>query len=192
MGSERWECVALSLHATARALRLYRLRAVAVTVVGLACTGAWFAILSAGGDGGDGAALGGWGMVPLVVGVAALVIGIGALVLARRMRRTLARHPWVTCSCRFRDPADGDGAWGPPLVIGDRAGDGTQYALTVVSMSHRWWHLHKCDGGDVWFAGDPAHGGVVSPPGGELLLWTRPSRLGRSSRPTRRANPAGA
>ncbi|MGW1996882.1 hypothetical protein [Embleya sp. NPDC001921] len=191
MGSERWEDVALSLHATARALRVYRLRAVATTVIGLASTGAWFAILSTAGDGGDGA-WGGWGMVPLVVGLAALVSGTGALVLARRMRRTLSRHPWVNCSCRFRDPADGDGAWGPPLVIGDRAGEGTQYALTVVSMSHRWWHLHKCDGGDVWFAGDPARGGVVSPPGGELLLWTRPSRLGRSSRPTRRANPAGA
>ncbi|MEU0936506.1 MULTISPECIES: hypothetical protein [unclassified Embleya] len=191
MGSEQREDVALSLHATARALRVYRLRAAVTTVIGLACTGTWFAILSTAEDGGD-AAWGGWGTVPLVVGLVALVIGIGALVLGRRMRRTLARHPWVTCSCRFRDPADGDGAWGPPLVIGHRAGDGTQYALTVVSMSHRWWHLHKCDGGDVWFAGDPAHGGVVSPPGGELLLWTRPSRLSRSSRPTRRANPAGA
>ncbi|MFF7246134.1 hypothetical protein ACFZBU_19745 [Embleya sp. NPDC008237] len=191
MGSEQREGVALSLHATARALRVYRLRAVVTTVIGSACTGAWFAVLSTAEDS-AGEAWGGWGTVPLVVGVVALVIGIGALVLGRRMRRTLARHPWVTCSCRFRDPADGDGAWGPPLVIGDRAGDGTQYALTVVSMSHRWWHLHKCDGGDVWFAGDPAHGGVVSPPGGELLLWTRPSRLSRSSRPTRRANPAGA
>ncbi|WP_406280944.1 hypothetical protein [Embleya sp. NBC_00896] len=191
MGSERREGVALSLRATERALREYRLRAAAVTVVGVACTGAWFAILQASGYTNDGP-WSGWRMLPLGLGVVALMIGIGALVLARRMRRTLARHPWVRCSCRFRDSADGDGAWGPPLVLSERGGDGTQYALTVTSMSHRWWHLNACNGGDVWFAGDPARGGVVSPPGGELLLWTRPSRLGRNRRATRRANPAGA
>ncbi|MYW02872.1 hypothetical protein [Streptomyces sp. SID3343] len=191
MGSERPEGVALSLRATERALRAYRVRAGVVTGAGVAAAGTWFAILHASGYAKDGA-WAGWAALLLGLGIVALVVGVGALVLAHRMRRTLTLHPWVTCRCRFRDPADGDGAWGPPLVIQDPITDGTQYALTVVSMSHRWWHLDKCDGGDVWFAGDPAKGGVVSPPGGELLLWTRPSRLGRLRRLARRTNPAGA
>jgi len=189
MGSERSDDVALSTHATARALRGYRARAVAVTAVGCAATGAWVSLSAASNDMGVWTD---WGAVLLGFGLVAIVIGVGALVLARRMRRVLSRHPWVACRCRFRDPADGDGAWGPPLVLRDPDVESIHYALIVVSMSHRWWHLNKCDGGDVWFAGDPAQGGVVSPPGGTLLLWTRPSRFGRRRRPAGRTNPAGA
>ncbi|MCF2525968.1 hypothetical protein [Yinghuangia soli] len=182
---------ALAVPDTRRALRGCRWRAWGLIVLGAVLyAGAW--VLERLSD------------VPPVCTLAAIlaagcaaVFGIVGHVQATRMRRVLARHKWVACSCRFHEPARYPNAGNQPvIVLIDPARDGAQHVLAVVAGARRTRPLRPCDGSKVWFAGDPARGGVVSPPGGGHLLWTRPVLLRPWSRYVKQqatgTNPAGA
>jgi len=182
---------ALARAETRRALRGYRLRAWSLVLLGLvAYAGAW--TVERHTD------------VPPVATLALILAsgcaGVFGVVLhfqATRMRRALARHPWVACACRFHDRGSFPGAGNESvLVLIDPARDGAQHVLAVVATARRARRLRPCDGAEVWYAGDPTRGGVVSPPGGGHLLWTRPILLRPWSKYVKQqatgTNPAGA
>lgn len=191
---------ALGLPATARALRAQRVRAGLLTGGGVAglLSVVWLPFTSASPG---GAAR--WAVA--AVAAAALVVAVtGAVRLAglARVRRVLARYPWVSCACHVRDTWPGQPS-GHVLVVIDPPGNGTSRVLAVNAPRRpRPGFREACEaGGRVWFAGDPERGGVLSPPGGEQPLWGRPVRLGPLGRAGARrgrghraagANPAGA
>lgn len=138
-----------------------------------------------------------WTLATILLAGCAAVFAVSTHVQAVRMHRVLVRHPWVACACRCHDGSTYPGGGNQlVLVLIDPARDGAQHVLTVVATARRARRLRACDGAKVWFAGDPARGGVVSPPGGELLLWTRPVLLRPWSRYVKQqatgTNPAGA
>ncbi|HSA52617.1 MAG TPA: hypothetical protein VLH10_21230 [Yinghuangia sp.] len=163
---------ALARSDTRRALRRYRLRAWSLILLGLVLYGgAWSFERHTGLP----------PIVTLALILAAGCAGVFGLVThfqAARMHRVLVRHPWVACACRFHGAGTYPGGGNQPvLVLIDPARDGAQHVLAVIATARRARRLRPCDGVDVWFAGDPARGGVVSPPGGGHLLWTRPVLL---------------
>jgi hypothetical protein len=166
------EGCALAEPATARALRYYRLRAWVLTLIALTCvmlgTGVQLLVLAEDGS-----------LVLRVVASAANAVslvatgtGIGGCVNAARMRRTLARHPWVACPYRFHELAGH-----PVVILIDPLGDRAQYTLAITARPGTWRPLANQKLDKLWFAGDPDTGGVLSPPGGEHLVWARPIRL---------------
>jgi hypothetical protein len=182
---------ALAEPATRRALRGYRLRACALMLVG--------AMLYAAGWGVERYAdlPAAWTLLLILASGCCVVFGLVAHVQATRMRRVLARRPWVACTCRFHEPPTVPGGGNQSvLVLIDPAGDGAQHVLAVVATARRARRLRPYDGTKVWYAGNPARGGVVSPPGGGFLLWTRPILVRPWSRYVKQnatgTNPAGA
>ncbi|MEU8133932.1 hypothetical protein [Streptodolium elevatio] len=182
---------ALAEPGTRRALRGYRLRAWSLILLGGALyAAAW--ILERQTDLPPV-----WTLATILAAGCAGVFGLVTQVQAARMHRVLARHPWVACACRFHAPATYPTAGNQSVVVLiDPARDGAQHVLAVVATARRARRLAPCDGSKVWFAGDPARGGVVSPPGGGHLLWTRPVLLRPWSRYVKQqatgTNPAGA
>jgi hypothetical protein len=182
---------ALAEPATRRALRGYRLRAGALMLLGAVLyAGAW--IVERQADFSPA-----WTLVTILAAGCSGVFGLVLAVQAIRMHRVLARHPWVACACRFHEGPSYPGAGNQPVVVLiDPARDGSQYVLTVVATARRARKLRPCDGAKVWYCGDPGRGGVVSPPGGAHLLWTRPVLLRPWSRYVKQqatgTNPAGA
>lgn len=120
-----------------------------------------------------------------IVGSWVAVLEVLTAINAARMRCYLGRNPWRVWSCRFYEVPSGATPNGSPtLVLIDRA-SGEHFVLSIVSTNWRWRKLNTCDGRGVWFAGDPARGGVASPPGGSFLLMTR-RLMSRSTRESRR------
>ncbi|MDI2129970.1 hypothetical protein [Yinghuangia seranimata] len=182
---------ALAEPATRRALRGYRLRAWGLILLGAVLYAAAWAVERHTDVPSP------WTLAVILAAGCAVVFGLVAQVQSARMHRVLSRHPWVACACRFHEPGSYPGASNQSvLVLIDPARDGSQHVLAVVATARRARRLRPCDGAKVWFAGDPARGGVVSPPGGGHLLWTRPFLLRPWSRYVKQqatgTNPAGA
>ncbi|MFE1324455.1 hypothetical protein ACFW7K_00310 [Streptomyces sp. NPDC058735] len=158
---------ALALPATARAVSAQRRRAVHWTASGASATVVGLVF----GPGGDGTAwLRALAGFCVVCGPAAAAVGAAAFVTARRMRRAVATHPWTACGA-VAVPS-GRGA---PRVVLRHPRAGTLIPLAVRTMAPRHHLADPGPDGVLWWAGDPGSGGVVAPPGGEHLLWVRPT-----------------
>ncbi|CAM5508757.1 hypothetical protein [Streptomyces narbonensis] len=104
-----------------------------------------------------------------------LAAGAGSWALARRMRRVLgsgvwSAHPAVSVRSMRSTEA---------VVLRSPAGD-ELWPLEVAALRHRYEPLRPGPDGIMWWCGDPAKGGVLAPPGGGALLWTRPIKHRRA------------
>jgi hypothetical protein len=169
---------ALERRGTRVAVRRYGARAVALVAAGIAVGVVSGVLLQHAGhphrqSGGSIAAA-------LVGGVGFCVAAFGLLGLLNgaRMWWVLREHPWEAWPCRFREvPSRAPNGY-PTLVLRREEGD-EEFVLGIVSVVWRWRALQACDQGDVWFAGNPARGGVAALPGGTYLFWARRPRLAR-------------
>jgi hypothetical protein len=164
---------ALDVPATHAALRRHRRRSLAMLLGAIVLFFATGALLGAAGEPDEGvAATLAFGTMLAMVGL----LGFGAFGLAATMtmRRALRRHPWRLYGCRFRELHSGLTPNGTPVLILDG-----EHTVTITSTAWRWRALDACDGGEVWFAGDPRSHGVASPPGGSHLLAARAPRWRR-------------
>jgi hypothetical protein len=168
---------ALDAPATRDALRRSRRRAFACLGFAVALFFANGALLDATGSPDEG----GVATIALIMITAMLLLlgfGLFALAASLTMRRALRRHPWRRYRCRFRELPSAMTPNGTPVLVLD-----DELPLTISSMAWRWRALDACDGGEVWFAGDPRRHGVAAPPGGSHLLAARAPRLsGRRER----------
>jgi hypothetical protein len=125
------------------------------------------ALLAAAGEPDEGvAAVMAFGTMLAMIGL--LGFGVFGLAASATMRRALGKHPWQRYQCRFRELGSGLTPNGTPVLVLDG-----EHTVTITSTAWRWRALEACDGGEVWFAGDPRSHGVASPPGGSHLLATR-------------------
>ncbi|MFJ7322760.1 hypothetical protein ACIQVO_30370 [Streptomyces sp. NPDC101062] len=162
--------VALGLPDTAEALAHYRTRAGTWARGGAALlAGAAVIALAARGRGLT------WPeeLLPSLCGLAlfALGLGLGARRLARRMRDRLAQAPWRACAA-VSVPR---GLRGGTVVLRDPV-TGDLWPLAVVAVQQRYQLVEPGPGGVLWWCGDPRTGGVIAPPGGAELVWTRAVR----------------
>ncbi|WJV45588.1 hypothetical protein [Streptomyces flavofungini] len=165
---------------TEEALWRYRRRAWAWFLLGVgALVGGVVAV-----GGGWGGKLAAWGAG---AGTVVLVVGAGSLVQARRMRVVLSAGPWVACATTGV-PA---GLGAPRVVLRD-PWSGVLWPFTVAAVRQRYGLAAPGPDGVLWWCGDPWRGGVVARPGGESLVWVRPTRTrGRRLKDVRRAEEAG-
>jgi hypothetical protein len=104
------------------------------------------------------------GLIPMVAALVALLFN------SRRMGRALRRHPWVSWPAEFKVVPRGEGAV-EALFLGP-----DQMRVLVVNTGLRR-HNRLKDLSEIWLAGTPEAGGVVSPPGGAYVLrGRRPAR----------------
>ncbi|MET7757151.1 hypothetical protein ABZT27_20975 [Streptomyces sp. NPDC005389] len=113
----------------------------------------------------------------VALGVLVAGAGAGSWALARRMRRVLGSGPWSAhAAVAVRSMRSTEA-----VVLRSPAGDGL-WALEVVAMRHRYEPLRPGPDGVMWWCGDPTRGGVLAPPGGGALIWTRPVKHRRARR----------
>ncbi|MFD5324845.1 hypothetical protein, partial [Streptomyces sp. NPDC127092] len=155
--------------ATARALGRYRRRvsqgtAAGAVLVGLALV---FVFLPADGTWATNVAAG-LGTTGLIV----LLVGLSALRTAGLMRRTLAAGPWSA------HPAVAvvRGGMVPASVVLSSPDDGQAWPLVVAATKQRFEQVRPGPDAVLWWCGDPGSGGVIAPPGGAELVWTRAVR----------------
>ncbi|MFD7117880.1 hypothetical protein ACFWAA_12615 [Streptomyces sp. NPDC059922] len=112
-------------------------------------------------------------MVPnlLALSLAALGMGLVSLRLSGRMRRHLAAAPWTACAA-VSVPR---GSRAATVVLRDPA-TGEVWPLTVWAVWRRYQPVRPGLDGVLWWCGDPRTGGVIAPPGGTELIWTRAVR----------------
>ncbi|MEU6547013.1 hypothetical protein [Streptomyces sp. NPDC046859] len=110
-------------------------------------------------------------------GPVVMTVGVATLVNCRRMRRALMTRPWAACTA-VAIPL-GQGA--PRVVLRDPVSGGL-LPLTVRTVQQRYHLAAPGPGGVLWWCGDPRAGGVLAQPGGEQLLWARPTRAERARR----------
>jgi hypothetical protein len=153
---------------TRLALRSYRRRSVAIVAIEL---GAIIVVLPLLGvtDQNHGAA---FAMVAVlfvlvVLGLIPMVFGLVLLFNSRRIGRTLRQHPWVSWPAQFKFVPWGEGAV-EALFLGV---DLTQVLTVHTGLSRR--HKRLTGLSEIWLAGTPEAGGVVSPPGGALVISAR-------------------
>ncbi|MFD8640926.1 hypothetical protein ACFV14_11520 [Streptomyces zaomyceticus] len=165
---------ALDLPGTARALDRYGRRAGTVVTGGCALfVPAAGVALVAPGEPWAGDLIG----ALVALGVLVLGAGAGSWFLARRMRRVLGSAPWSAhAAVAVRSMRTTEA-----VVLRSPAGDGL-WPLEVVAMRQRYEPLRPGPDGVMWWCGDPARGGVLAPPGGGALLWTRPVKHRRARR----------
>lgn len=107
-------------------------------------------------------ALMGLGLVPLIGGLLALVNSV-------RMGWVLHRHPWVSAPVQYSEVRIfGTPNGTPTLFFADTN------VLTLMAFKWRWRRFQ--DLSEVWLAGSPERGGVVSVPGGGYLVWAHRPR----------------
>ncbi|MFE2939193.1 hypothetical protein ACFXKG_09055 [Streptomyces sp. NPDC059255] len=162
--------VALDLPDTAEALTRYRARSGTWTRGGLALlAGVVVVALAAQGRGMT------WPqeVLPSVCGLAlfATGLGVGARRLARRMGHRLAGAPWTACAA-VSVPR---GLHAGTVVLRDPV-TGDLWPMAVVAVQQRYQLVEPGPGGVLWWCGDPRTGGVIAPPGGAELVWTRAVR----------------
>ncbi|MFE3602262.1 hypothetical protein [Streptomyces sp. NPDC059142] len=162
--------VALDLPDTAEALSRYRAGASTWARVGPALlVGVAVIALAARGRGLS------WPeeVLPPLCGLAGFttVLGLGSLRLARRMRSRLAAAPWTACAAVSvpRGPSGGTVVLRDPVT-------GDLWPLAVIAVQQRYQLVEPGPGGVLWWCGDPRTGGVIAPPGGAELIWTRALR----------------
>lgn len=156
---------ALTVPVTGTSLRRHRRRSVAACFAGvLLLLGAewaprWYDPVTAPGT------------TVLVCGpsLALLALGCAELVRATRMERCLTVHPWRSYRAVLDMTPEVFAIGRPVLVLTDA--DGRTHAHSVTGWT---WHPLLGATGEVWIAGDPRRACVVSPPGGDGLLWLRP------------------
>ncbi|MFE5882490.1 hypothetical protein [Streptomyces hydrogenans] len=118
-----------------------------------------------------------------VLGVAGLVVGAAGLAYARRFRRVLGAGTW---SAHAAVPVSSP--WTSESVVLARGPGGDElWPLAVVAVRPRWEPLRPARGAVMWWCGDPRVGGVLAPPGGGALIWTRPVRGRKARRVVERA-----
>ncbi|MFF0480293.1 hypothetical protein [Streptomyces sp. NPDC004435] len=106
-------------------------------------------------------------------GVVAIGTGIGARAHTRRFRRVLGSGVWTA----HRAVAVPPGVWSAEAVVLAGGPDGEElWPLRVVALRHRWAPYRPGRGAVMWWCGDPGRGGVLAPPGGGALFWTKPVR----------------
>jgi hypothetical protein len=94
-----------------------------------------------------------------------------ALLRTRRNRRILSSYPWRAHACSYpRRPRDS------PVVITVHFGDQHRPVWRITPFSVDLAHKRNAHPGMIWFAGDPAIGGVVSPAGGHFPVRVVPDR----------------
>ncbi|WP_159041737.1 hypothetical protein [Streptomyces aureus] len=165
---------ALDLPATAKALDRYGRRASGVTTGGcvLFVPAAGVALVAPGEPWADD-------LIGALVALGVLVAGAGAgsWALARRMRRVLGSGVWSAhAAVAVRSMRSTEA-----VVLRAPAGDGL-WPLEVVAMRQRYEPLRPGPDGVMWWCGDPSRGGVLAPPGGGALIWTRPVKHRRARR----------
>lgn len=104
----------------------------------------------------------------VAAGAVAVAGGLAALVSWGHIGWVLRTHAWSVWDCP-EPPVPGSAPGGTPIFLGEAR----QHRLVLAGYGWRpeWF----ADGGTVWLAGTPEHGGVLSPDGGEHLLWVRPA-----------------
>ncbi|WP_327162933.1 hypothetical protein [Streptomyces zaomyceticus] len=165
---------ALDLPETAKALDRYGRRASAVVTGGcvLFVPAAGVALVAPGKPWADD-------LIGALVALGVLVLGAGAgsWFLARRMRRVLGSGAWSAhAAVAVRSVRTTE-----TVVLRSPAGDGL-WPLEVVAVRQRYEPLRPGPDGVMWWCGDPTRGGVLAPPGGGALLWTRPVKHRRARR----------
>ncbi|MFD3992044.1 hypothetical protein [Streptomyces sp. NPDC058583] len=107
--------------------------------------------------------------VPLlaVSGLTALLFGLGTLRLARRMRRVLDAGDWSAHAVVALPK-------GVLVLAGPEPG--VLLPRRVFAVRERYARVEPGPDGVLWWCGDPRGGGVIAPPGGGELVWTRPVR----------------
>ncbi|WP_411109589.1 hypothetical protein [Streptomyces sp. c-19] len=158
---------ALERAGTAEALDRYRRRAALWVKAGAAvlAAGAALGVLSA-----DSPAAGWVPEIlpyPLAGGAFALLLGLGAQRFARRMRRVLGAGDWS---------AHAVVALPKGVVVLAGPEPGVLLPRQVVAAKERYARVEPGPDGVLWWCGDPRGGGVIAPPGGGELVWTRPVR----------------
>ncbi|MEV7870983.1 hypothetical protein AB0P17_33905 [Streptomyces sp. NPDC088124] len=162
--------VALDLPDTAEALTRYRARSGTWTRGGLALlAGVAVIALAARGRGLT------WPqeVLPSLCGLGLFATGLGVVArrLARRMGHRLARSPWTACAA-VSVPR---GLHAGTVVLRDPV-TGDLWPMAVVAVQQRYQLVEPGPGGVLWWSGDPRTGGVIAPPGGGELVWTRAVR----------------
>ncbi|MFF9013510.1 hypothetical protein ACF09C_11180 [Streptomyces sp. NPDC014870] len=104
---------------------------------------------------------------PLGGGLFVLALGLGSLRLARRMRRVLDAGDW-SAHAAVALPR------GVLVLAGPEPG--ALLPRRVVAVKERYRHVEPGPDGVLWWCGDPLGDGVIAPPGGGELVWTRPLR----------------
>ncbi|MFI8963475.1 hypothetical protein ACIGO8_15335 [Streptomyces sp. NPDC053493] len=179
--------VGLDLPAVARALRTYRWRAGAWAGGGLAAIVAGGLLTGLAEEPRTAVPPLDLGPALLGVGLVTCVLGLGSLVIARRMRRALSARPWSAHPALLVPR----GLNAARVVLADPA-TGEAWPLAVVATQQRIHLARPGAGGVLWWCGDPRRGGVLAPPGGGALIWTRPVRGAQERRLlARRAAQAG-
>ncbi|MFE3825959.1 hypothetical protein [Streptomyces sp. NPDC059092] len=168
--------VALDLPDTAEALTRYRARAGTWARVGpTLLAGVAVIALAARGRGLT------WPeeVLPSLCGFALFTtgLGLGARRLARRMRNRLVAAEWTSCAA-ISVPR---GLHGGTVVLRDPV-TGDLWPLAVIAVQQRYQLVEPGPGGVLWWCGDPRTGGVIAPPGGAELVWTRAVRGERARR----------
>ncbi|MFH9723739.1 hypothetical protein ACH4M4_12350 [Streptomyces sp. NPDC017254] len=102
-----------------------------------------------------------------VLGLGAVMFGLATLRLARRMRRVLAAGDWS---------AHPVAALPRGVLVLAGPEPGVRLARQVVGVKDRYAKAEPGHDGVLWWCGDPRGGGVIAPPGGGELFWTRPVR----------------
>ncbi|MFF3839370.1 hypothetical protein [Streptomyces sp. NPDC001930] len=163
---------ALELPETAQALDRYGRRASGVMTSGcvLFVPAAGVALVAPGEPWADD-------LIGALVALGVLVAGAGAgsWALARRMRRVLGSGAWsahAAVAVRIMRSTEA-------VVLRSPAGDAL-WPLEVVAMRQRYEPLRPGPDGVMWWCGDPSRGGVLAPPGGGALIWTRPVKHRRA------------
>lgn len=166
------ENAALAEPNTRAALRRYRQHSAGMIGVGVGAVLIAEILLIATGfpDGGP---------IPFLViggvlfGALAICGGLLAFLNGLRIGHVLRTHPWVRWDASYREVglAVGGPNGEPALVLGSDP----DLVLTLVAFKWRWSRFSGLT--EVWLAGSPRHGGVVSPVGGEYLVWCRRPRL---------------
>jgi hypothetical protein len=110
-------------------------------------------------------------LVVVVLGLIPMCAGLVALLHSRRLGRALSRYPWVSWPAQYTLIPWGNDNVAGLLFLG---ADQTQ----VLGIQGFLWRQRRIkDLSEIWLAGTPEAGGVVSPPGGAFLLWAhRPAR----------------
>lgn len=113
----------------------------------------------------------------VALGVLVAGAGAGSWALARRMRRVLGSGAWSAhAAVAVRSMRSTEA-----VVLRSPAGDAL-WPLEVVAMRQRYEPLRPGPDGVMWWCGDPSRGGVLAPPGGGALIWTRPVKHRRARR----------
>jgi hypothetical protein len=125
--------------------------------------------------------------------IALILLGTSELVRVARVGRCVALHPWRSYTAVLDITPEVFAVGRPLLTVTDEDRRRITHYVTG-------WSRHRLLGRtrEVWIAGDPHGACVMSPPGGERLLWLKPIgfvtrfRLGRFDENRTRNDQQGA